>query len=332
MYGFNHLLDTPKLDIQTYRGTSQSNTADWQTWIKPTGAKMIWMRGVGGGGSGGCGSNDGATGGGGAGGGSSYMSATFIPAIFVPDVLYIQAGAGGVIITPSSGQAGTNGVCSMVSVDTSGATPSLFLYSGGGFGGGAGSNTGTGGVAGAAGSSGLSSLAITPSQPLAGRGINNSNGEFTTTFNSGAGGQAGAAATASPANQLFSSSFFLGGCGGAGTATTIAAHPGGSVQVAVRGQVAGYETYSPVLGGEAAGNPTTKGHGGLFGSAWGVPMFASFPGGGGSGANNTVIAGAGGDGGVGCGGGGAGASFITQPTLAKPGNGGDGMVWMITYL
>jgi hypothetical protein len=108
---FNHIMNTPGVDIQTFFGDVGTTLVQWKTWTKPRGTKYVYMIGVGGGASGGCSVNTAVTGGGGPGGGSGAQSTLFIPAQFLPDTLYIQAGRGGqqpaTLVSGAVGVAGT---------------------------------------------------------------------------------------------------------------------------------------------------------------------------------------------------------------------------------
>ena len=74
-------------------------TGGWQTWIKTRGKSMINITVIGGGGGGGAGTVGAAaatTRTGGGGGGSGAVVQATGPLLVLPDILYVQAGAGGV--------------------------------------------------------------------------------------------------------------------------------------------------------------------------------------------------------------------------------------------
>ena len=109
MLDFNHILNTPGVDIQYFYGDTSTTLVQWKTWIKPRGVKFVYIMAVGGGSGGGNGLNSATTSGGGPGGGSGAQSACLLPAQFVPNTLYIQAGNGGLgaSTTAGTGAAGT---------------------------------------------------------------------------------------------------------------------------------------------------------------------------------------------------------------------------------
>ena len=104
-------------DKQVFTPQGTNANLNWQQWVKPTGANMIYMYAIGGGGGGGGGFTRAAAaaGGGGGGGGAAATASLLIPAIFVPDVLYVQPGIGGLGST-GSGVAGSAGGHSYVSI------------------------------------------------------------------------------------------------------------------------------------------------------------------------------------------------------------------------
>jgi hypothetical protein len=91
----------------------------------------------------------------------------------------------------------------------------------------------------------------------------------------------------------------------------------------------------PTIAGGTAGSGATPAGAGQDGT-WNYRypfgyFFGGLGGGGASGTNAAGVAGAGGNGAPGCGGGGAGGSNTTATTLARPGDGGDGFVWIVSW-
>lgn len=319
MLDFNHILSNPNIDIQTFIGTSQTTagaaTGEWKTWRKPRGARFVYMIAVGGGSSGGTGTNTATTSGGGAGGGCGAMSTLMIPAMFLPDVLYIQAGLGGsqpaTLVSGATGVAGTITYVALEPWNTLAAQITVMFANAGAVTGTAATTT-TGGVAGTA-----AAIATTSNMPLAGRGAY----QFFIGQTGTAGGSSTSAGTALtlPINGLM----VTGGSGGGGTNGT------GQAGGAITGVGFG-DNFPTLSGGSAAsaGTPATNGTGGTM-----LKTFQYYGGTGGGGASGTTggLAGAGGNGAPGCGGGGAGGSTTTNTTLARPGDGGPGFVYIYSW-
>jgi hypothetical protein len=305
MLDFNHVLNTPGYDIQTFMGTSGTTLIQWQTWRKPRGVKWIYMIGVGGGASGQTGINTGTTSGGGAGGSSGAQTMLMIPAMFIPDVLYIQAGLGGVGSTTSGGQ-NNAGTITYVSVEpnTTLTTQTTLLFANGGPAGGTVPTSTAGGVTAA-----TAAVATIANMPLAGRGH--------YQFLAGLGGGTGGTSTTSGGGPGFPQTGLMvqGGCGGGGTSAGTAQGGGGSMGAAIG------QTF-----------PVTSASGS---SPDGVNFQAAFyqmnyGGTGGVGASNSVDAGKGGAGSPGAGGGGGGGANTTR-TAVKGGDGGPGFVIIISF-
>jgi hypothetical protein len=319
MLDFQHVLNTPGYDLQTFYGPSTANTTQWQTWRKPRGVKMIYMIGVGGGSSGGTGLNSSTTSGGGAGGGSGGQSSLLIPAAFVPDVLYIQAGNGGQQpATLVSGVVGVAGLPTYVCIepDSSLLANMTLLFAN------PGAVTGTAATTTAGGAAGTAAAVATISQmPLAARGqYQLLAGVAGTTGGNGSTPTAGTNVTLPTTGQ-----FVTGGAGGGGSVTTGAA--GGNIT----GVGLGSENFPTLTGGIAASGATPAGAGpGSFIARF---FLMNYGGAGGGGATTTAggSAGTGGNGAPGCGGGGAGGCNTTNVTLARPGDGGPGFVYIISW-
>jgi hypothetical protein len=299
--------------------TSANNTGQWHVWEKPRGAKFVYLLAVGGGGSGGCGINTGASSGGGAGGGSGALTTLFIPAMFLPDTLFIQVGQGGK--QPAalvSGALSVAGIATCISAYPSINNNDAILRSSGGIASTTAATTTAGGTSGLAGS-------ITSAATIS-LGY-----KFTTTLLAGQNGGAGGTSTGAGTLVNLAGTFLCSGSGGGGSSAT----PGAGGNILTAGNVvplggqyfpqgAASPTATLVSGGGAASGSTPAGSGQSgFVSQF---LIRNFGGTGGGGASTTAggVAGAGGDGAPGCGGGGAGGSNTTNPTLARPGNGGDG--------
>jgi len=306
MLDFSNILNNPNIDVQTFIGPATALSApEWRTWRKPRGAKFIYMIGVGSGSSGGCGLNSATTSGGGAGGSSGAQTVVMIPAMFVPDVLYVQTGAGGqqpaVLV---SGAVNVAGVQSFVCISPYTSVPAAgtILYANGGQTGTAAATSTTGGTATAAASAGILS-----NMPLAGRG-----------FYQLLAGQAGTAGgTSTPTGgvaQTYPTTGLMvqGGQGGVGYSNVTSASNNNSTG-------AGFGDNFPSVAGALTSDPTGDGSGGTM-----IKPFQY------TGGTGGIAQRAGGNGGPGCGGGGAGGSSTGLPTLARPGDGGPGFVYIFT--
>jgi hypothetical protein len=319
MLDFNHILTNPNLNIQTFIGTAQTTagaaTGEWKTWIKPRGAKFVYMIGVGGGASGGCGNNGTTTSGGGSGGGSGAQSTLMIPAMFLPDVLYIQAGLGGsqpaTLASAALAVAGTITYVALEPWNTLSAQLTVLF-----------ANAGAVGTAIATSSAGgaattAAAVATIANMPLAGRGV--------YQFFAGQIGTAGGSSTTAGIAQTYPTTGLMvqGGAGGGGSSTS--GQAGGAITLAGFG-----DDFPAITGGAAAvtSTPAGSGSGGTM-----LKMFQYTGGAGGGGSTSTAggLAGAGGNGAPGCGGGGAGGPNMTVTTLARPGDGGPGFVYIYSW-
>jgi hypothetical protein len=287
-------------------------SSQWQTWRKPRGVKNVYMIGVGGGASGAVGSYNAATTAGGAGGGSGAQSCLWIPALFVPDVLYVQCGAGGkqptTLISDQIQHAGGPTYVAIEPSTTLTANMTLLLANGGQ------PAVTTGGV-----------VATIAGMPLAARGS-------YTFFVGHAGTAGGTAGSGAGINQTFpvTGLMVMGGSGGGG---------GGSATGGVGGGLAApsgstiNDFFLPTqTGGTAASGATPAGAG--QGGIQVRNFIMNYGGMGGGGASDTGggVAGAGGDGAPGSGGGGSGgANDSVNANLARPGNGGDGFVIIMSW-
>ena len=286
-------------------------STQWQTWRKPRGVKNVYMIGVGGGASGAVGVNTVAAGTGGEGGPSGGQTCVWIPAFFVPDVMYIQCGAGGRHpATLVSGQGPQGGGPTYVAIEPSStltANVTVLLANGG-------QANGLGGT-----------VAPPTGMPLAGRG--------NYTFFVGQTGAAGGATQVSGTSVAYpvTGLMVMAGAGGGGQTDSVGGVGGGYT---VPAGVPTNDFFLPTqTGGIAAAGATPAGAGrdGII-----VRNFImNYGGQGGGGASSTAggQAGAGGNGAPGSGGGGSGGSTNTAGanTLARPGNGGDGFVIIMSW-
>jgi hypothetical protein len=286
-------------------------STQWQTWRKPRGVKNVYMIGVGGGSSGAVGANAAASNAGGSGGGSGGQTCVWIPAFFVPDVLYIQCGAGGrQPTTLVSAQTQQGGGPTYVAIEPSTTlTPNMTLL------------LANGGVSAATTGGALATIA---GMPLAARGY--------YTFFVGHAGTAGGATQTAGTNQTFpvTGVMVMGGSGGGGSGA--AAGAGGALSVPVGAPYNDFFLFT-YPGGTAASGATPAGAG--FSGTVMKNFIMNYGGMGGGGASATAggQAGAGGNGAPGSGGGGSGGSSSTAGlnTLARPGNGGDGFVIIMSW-
>lgn len=285
-------------------------SSQWQTWRKPRGVKNIYILGVGGGSSGAVGDNTGGTNAGGGGGGSAGQTCVWMPAFFVPDVLYIQCGAGGQHPTTLvGGQIQQGGGPTYVCIEPSTTlTPNMTVL------------LANGGVGGAVTGGALATIA---GMPLAARGY--------YTFFVGHSGTAGGAAQTAGTNLTFpvTGIMVMGGSGGGGSGAAPGA--GGALSVPL-GQPYNDFFLFTYPGGTAASGATPAGAG--FSGAVMRNFIMNYSGMGGGGASTTSggVAGAGGNGAPGSGGGGSGGATNTITTaLARPGNGGNGFVIIMSW-
>lgn len=302
MQDFLHIPNS-KDNIRTFYATG---SAGWEVWSKPSNAKFISIFCLGGGGGGGAGysnlPNTATVAGGGSGASSGYTRAIY-PVSVLPDILYVQVGAGGPggLAQATTGQNGTAGGNSYVSLAPSITAVNLLAAANTNAPGGGGGSSITSGAAGTVPtiwvltSSPFTVLGIV--QPVVGLvGVGTANGvagTSTTALNTGIISQSAS---------------------GAGKISNTTALAGGSVNAAPVLLV------NTVNGGAAGGGDGNSGYG----------FFAPFCSVGGAGGGSTVTAGAtagrGGDGWYGSGGGGGGSG----PIAGRGGKGGDGLVIITT--
>jgi hypothetical protein len=302
MLDFSNILNNPNIDVQAFIGPAQTSAVEWRTWRKPRGAKFIYMIGVGSGSSGGCGLNSATTSGGGAGGPSGAQTVVMIPAMFVPDVLYVQAGAGGqqpaVLVSAALNVVGmASYVC--ISPYTSIAAAGTILLANGGTTGTAAATSTTGGTA-----TQTAAATTIASMPLAGRGFY----QFFAGQAGTAGGGGGGVAQTYPVTGLM----VQGGQGGVSYSNVTSFSNNNSTG-------AGFGDNFPSVAGGLTSDPIGNGSGGTM-----IKPFQY------TGGTGGVAQRAGGNGAPGCGGGGAGGSSTALPTLARPGDGGPGFVYIFT--
>lgn len=321
MLDFNHILSNPNIDVQTFIGQAQTtagaSSGEWKTWRKPRGAKFVYMIAVGGAASGGCALNSGTTSGGGPGGGSGAQSTLMIPAMFLPDVLYIQAGLGGsqpaTLVSAALGVAGTITYVALEPWNTLAAGLTVLFASPGTAT--TAATTTTGGTGGTA-----AVIATIANMPLAGRGA--------YQFFAGQAGTAGGTNNNTGVAQTYPTTglMVMGGAGGGGSPTGGTGNAGGGITLV------GFGDSFPVGTGGVAGSGATPATAGAGGAMIKPFQHTGGTGGGGAAGNNAAgIAGAGGNGAPGCGGGGAGGSNTTATTLARPGDGGPGFVYIYSW-
>lgn len=292
-------------DIQVFKSTSNiNNDSNFDTWLKPQGAKFIWMfvLGAGGGGGNGAATATGSTGGGGGAGGGGGWMILQVPAMFIPDYLRMGVGSGG------SGRTLTNATQTLVIFpdDNTGTTHWITVQQG---------SNGTNGVAGGAGGGGLGGGFATPGGPM-------TKALFRVNLGLATGGNGGfttqGLAPTNPADTVG------GGSGGGGKPVSNIA----SGSTALVPQWGRYSTMAPTVG-NAAGPGDTGGSGY---NVWSnecrdILLFSM----GGMGGGSATLGGVGGDGGAGgqgSGGGGGGAG-VTAGGFG--GDGGGGMIVIATF-
>lgn len=278
---------------------------------RPAGGRLTMFIVAGAGASGGCGLNTGASSGGGCGGGTGGLSILTIPTAMLPDQLYVYGGMGGKQpATLVSAATCVAGIESRVALEptTSAVAQLTVIYALGGASGGTAATTTAGGIAPAA-----VAAATNTSMVFGMRGL--------YQLYAGLQGTAGGASSNQPnTTQLDQgNAWLMPGGGGAGSQ--------GSSQFSYQiphwiDSTDAYNrypagTWSPLdVDGWSPGFMKYLSMGGIGGC--------------GCGASGSQRAGAGGNGGPGAGGGGAGGASTTNATLARPGNGGDGFVLIIT--
>jgi hypothetical protein len=236
----------------------------------------------------------------------------WIPAFFVPDVLYIQCGAGGRHPTTLVAlQLQQGGGPTYVAIEPSSTlTPNMTLL------------LANGGVSGVTNGGTAATIA---GMPLAARG--------SYIFFPGQAGTAGGAAGAGAGTNVgypVTGLMVMGGAGGGGGGSATGGIGGGYT---VPAGVPINDFFLPTQTGGAAASGATPAGAGRDGMQ--VRNFIMNYGGmGGGGASPTAggVAGAGGAGAPGSGGGGSGGATNTiTVTLARPGNGGDGFVIIMSW-
>lgn len=293
-------LSNPYLNNQIFTAA----TTQWQTWIKPDKAKMVYIFCIGGGGGGGGGrtsaSNSGCGGGGGA--SSGIVVATY-QASLLPDILYLQVGIGGTGGIANS--VGTAGTISSISYRPDTTAINLLLQSSATApgGGGTGSSTipGTGGTVATA-------------------------WDFTTKINGSLGlvtssaGQAGASGTSSGGSVInITPAFSVTGGGGGGSNTAGAGGFNG-------GSITGTGFLNTISSGVINATDTSI-HGNNGYSTLVINNLPDFFTGGAGGGPGTTVGRAGGKGGNGAyGSGGGGGASAYSGTGGTGGNGGDGLI------
>jgi hypothetical protein len=300
MLDFNNILSTPGIDIQTFYGDVGVANLEWKTWRKPRGAKMVYLIGVGGGGSGQTSSITNATSGL-VGGGSGAQTTVLIPAQFVPDILYVQAGMGGRQPNPPVGDAAqVLGTSTWVSFEPGNvsATQTILLRAN------AGASLNAAGI-----------IATIANMPRAGVGI--------PQFFSGQAGTNGAISRATTGLMV------MGGAGGGqGSSTVSNAGFGFTGPANTLGGL-----YPDTYAGGAGWVGSTPGQQGRDGVIL-ANFLLNIGGAGGGGGSNTLSPGAGGNGAPGCGGGASGSAVDpTGVSVAQGpgGSGGPGFVIIISW-
>jgi hypothetical protein len=295
-------------DVQVFTEVrSAASVYTWKQWNKPRGASMCFIMAIGPGGDGGAGAVGAAsTAAGGGGGGSGGQSTLLIPSIFLPDQLFVFA--------PS---AAANSTAVAVDPTNLGVTNQqhVILRAQGGGNGGAASGV-TAGTAGAAGATATISL-----NPLAGLGKYN--------LLAGQAGTAGGGGNASDLNMPTTGLVVTGGCGGGGLGTLNSAG-GAPGRLLAAGKFP--ETRYVTLGTPGFDQRGQDGAPGFkplsdvlyfYGGNGGASQSLSATG-------SPVGGGNGGEGSYGCGGGGGGGGF-TGSAAALGGNGGPGLVVIISW-
>jgi hypothetical protein len=302
------------MKIDYYEGTSTLDLTtfqEWQTWNKPSSAKMHFCLVVGGGGAGGvplfAAPNTSCFGGPGGSSGSQFTS--IISTFHMPPVMYIQAGSGGKGSNNNSVAAqAANGSASVIALNPYGPAGGLlnFISAPGGSGG---FRTGVAGQ-------------------LLGQGYGILGGMGCGGTGSTYGSQVGLATNAAGNNVIVNTLtpttgiMVTAGAGGGGMGLGGGANSVGGGSVLFNNQNDYWQ--NGIVGGAVNAN----GQNGLLTAHY---MMNLGGGGGGATQGNTFgVAGSGGSGAPGCGGGGAGAA-VTGATQGFGGNGGPGFVFIISF-
>lgn len=330
--------------VNNYFSSAGANFDDiWQTWQKPAGARCVYIIAHGAGSSGAVGCNTGATGGGGAGGSSGEMKSGFFPAFMLPDTLYIQIGRGGfqpAVLVSSAGC--VNGGHTYVATDpvprvTVEANVSVLLMAAGG----QDATTTTGNFANvtAGGQTIGTAQFVTPitSNPRQSLGIGMANAAPSNGgTNGGAPGAPGGSVTFFNGSVIVGTGCARNGGGGGGSGSGGNGGVPGNISLGISNTSAGtlLQNYLDIplsAGGQGTGTatPATPGCHGVI-TKFLFHHLGGAGGGGGSGTGGGTASDAG-NGFLGAGGGGGSGTTTTNPTLGRPGNGGDGFVVIMAW-
>lgn len=272
---------------------------DWQTYMKPPGASMIYIFMLAAGAGGSRVANGSVTNGGG-GGGSGGTSRILLPAALLPDIIYVRPGLGGLGATTANTVGGA-GATSYVGVSPTVLQQSNILQQGGAA---APANTQAAGAAG--------TVANIVNSAYSSFGV-----YFSTAGQAGGAGASAANGNGSSVTPLLSGTITSGGGGGGnGTGT------GGSISSSAEGFVPVLTTDTSVANGARDGFQ----RGAIIAPGLKTfPMF--FTGGtGGIGVTTAITAGNGGNASYGGGGGGGGGGTNAGSISGNGGNGGDALI------
>ena len=284
-------------DTQIFYAAGSTN---WQTWVKPRGAKFIqiFCLGAGSGGAGGGANVAGTAANAGGGAGNSGYSRCYYPAFLLPDTLYVQVGIGGAggagSATAANGAAGVAGGLSYVTIAPATTAVGVIAQS-----------------ANAAPPVGTATGAATAAQTIWSTATNPFTSLGQLNIIAGLAGAAQNAGISALATTLTTP-----GCGG-GSKPINSQNAGGTLVSS--SVVLLTQLDSGVAGGGVGGN----GYGSMS------PLCGT--GGSGGGGNLTGNGGKGGDGWYGCGGAGGGSGLTTGGFRGgNGGRGGDGLVIITT--
>ena len=276
------------------RPAATGANTDWQTYMKPPGASMIYILMLAAGAGGSRVANGNVTQGGG-GGGSGGMSRMLIPATLLPDIIYVRPGRGGPGATTAS-TTGSSGGDSFVSIAPTALTTNYIVRQNGA--------TGPANIQ-AAGPAGP--IGVTGDAPFSSLGL-----WYSVAGQIGSGGATGANGNGNNFTVGSQGVITTGGTGGGnGTGT------GGTMTGA---------GFFPTLS-----TGTTGAKAGFQRGAIISPGLKSFPlifsgGTGGAGVTTAIAAGNGADASYGGGGGGGGSGTNAGSISGNGGNGGDGLI------
>jgi len=293
-----------------FNPTTSSGLAGFQRWVRPSSHSMVYMIAISGGGGGGAGGTNASHARGGGGGACSGITRFLCPAIFLPDELFIQVGQGGA--GGVNGGNGTGGTISYITTSTTNVLPNIVISGT--------TNTPGGGQGGNNGSAGGTAPTIATTQPINTFGI-----WFSIV---GVVGRVGGPQGDNPGQDLdpWTALPISPGAGGSSNDTTD--QDGGHVTTSALLNLVDIGYYATSIGYVARGGSTLT-TSGINGAA-GVNRFPFFSGGAGGASFVTTQSGAGGNGGIGCGGGGGGGS-LTAGLRGKGGDGGPGLVVIISW-